>query len=78
MVDVSARYNRSHTRAVLRRAEAGERFRVTVDGAPVAQIEPIERYVWVSGSVMERAVRNAPADTALLDDVAVMREQLAE
>jgi antitoxin (DNA-binding transcriptional repressor) of toxin-antitoxin stability system len=66
------------TRAVLRRAEAGERFRVTVDGAPIAQIGPIERHVWVSGSAMEQAVRNAPADTALLDDVAVMREQLAE
>jgi prevent-host-death family protein len=76
--DVSARDLRNHTAAVLRRAEAGERLRVTVSRRPVAQLGPLDRAAWVSGPAMERLLREAPADAALLDDLRPLREQTIE
>jgi prevent-host-death family protein len=46
--DVSVRELRNHTADVLRRVEAGERLRVTVDRRPVAELAPLPaRDVWV-------------------------------
>lgn len=46
--DVSVRELRNHTSEVLRRVEAGERLRVTVDRRPVAELAPLPtRQVWV-------------------------------
>jgi prevent-host-death family protein len=73
--EVSARDLRNHTAAVLRRAEAGERLRVTVARRPVAQLGPLERTAWVSGPAIERVLREAPADAGLLEDLAPLREQ---
>ena len=42
METIGVRELRSNVAAVLRRAGAGERIVVTVDGAPVAQLGPIE------------------------------------
>jgi prevent-host-death family protein len=76
--EVSARDLRNHTAAVLRRAESGERLYVTVSRRPVAQLGPLERTTWVSGAAMERVLREAPADSGLLDDLAPLREQTVE
>ena len=78
MSEVSARDLRNHTAAVLRRAESGERLYVTVSRRPVAQLGPLERIAWVSGAAMERVLREAPADSGLLDDLAPLREQTVE
>jgi prevent-host-death family protein len=78
MSDVSARDLRNHTAAILRRAESGERLRVTVSRRPVAQLGPLQRATWASGPAMERVLHEAPADTALLDDLAVLRGQAIE
>jgi antitoxin (DNA-binding transcriptional repressor) of toxin-antitoxin stability system len=46
--DISVRELRNHTADVLRRVEAGERLRVTVDRRPVAQLGRLPaRDVWV-------------------------------
>jgi prevent-host-death family protein len=46
--DVSVRELRNHTAEVLRRVEAGERLRVTVDRRPVAELVPLpSRATWV-------------------------------
>ena len=46
--DVSLRELRKHTADVLRRVEAGERMRVTVDRRPVAELAPLPaRDTWV-------------------------------
>ena len=46
--DVSVRELRNHTADVLRRVEAGERLRVTVDRRPVAELSPLPRRdTWV-------------------------------
>lgn len=75
MGDVSARDLRNHTAAILRRVEAGERLRVTVSRRPVAELAPLGRATWVSGAAFERVLADAPADPALLDDLAPVRGQ---
>lgn len=75
MTDVSARDLRNHTAAVLRRVEAGERLRVTVSRRPVAELGPLGRPLWISGAAMQRVLREAPVDRALLEDLAALREQ---
>jgi antitoxin (DNA-binding transcriptional repressor) of toxin-antitoxin stability system len=64
--------------SVLRRVEAGERMRVTVSRRPVAELAPLRRPEWVSGAAMERVLRDAPADSGLLEDLAGLREQTVE
>ncbi len=41
MADVASRELRNHTREVLARVEAGEEIRITIDGRPVARLEPL-------------------------------------
>ena len=43
MTDVPARELRNDVSAVLRRVEAGERLRVTVNGRPVAELVPLPK-----------------------------------
>lgn len=67
--DVSVRELRNHTAAVLRRVEAGERLRVTVDRRPVAELSPLPaRETWVPRQrVLDALVQ---ADPALSADLA--------
>jgi prevent-host-death family protein len=65
--DVSVRDLRNHTAEVLRRAEAGERLRVTVDRRPVAELGPLPaRDVWVP--------RQRVVDSLVQADVALRNE----
>ena len=68
--NVSVRELRNHTAEVLRRVEAGERVRVTVDRRPVAELAPLPaRDAWVPRArVME----------ALVQTDAGLRNELAE
>lgn len=60
---------RNHTAAVLRRVEAGERLRVTVDRRPVAELVPLpSRATWVPRRrVLEGLTQ---ADSGLRDELA--------
>ena len=78
MADVSSRDLRNHTADVLRRVEAGERVRISVNRRPVAELVPLDRPRWASGAAIERILHDAPADTALLDDLAAIRGQVVE
>jgi antitoxin (DNA-binding transcriptional repressor) of toxin-antitoxin stability system len=78
MLEIADHELRDHTIAILRRAEAGEQMRVTIDRCPVAQLGPIERNHWASGPAMEQAMRQASAEASLLDDLASIRGQLVE
>ncbi len=55
--------------------EAGERLTLTVNRRPVADIVPhVEvRDPWVPSGELRRIVSEAPADPALLDDLAEIR-----
>jgi prevent-host-death family protein len=67
--DVSVRELRNHTADVLRRVEAGERLRVTVDRRPVAELTPLAaRDVWVARD--RTVVALVQADPALREDLA--------
>jgi prevent-host-death family protein len=67
--DVSVRELRNHTAEVLRRVEAGERLRVTVDRRPVAELAPLPRRdTWVA---RERVLSTLiQADPELRDELA--------
>ncbi len=66
---VSVRELRNHTADVLRRVEAGERLRVTVDRRPVAELAPLPRRdVWVPRERVLAALTQA--DAALREDLA--------
>jgi prevent-host-death family protein len=67
--DISVRELRNHTADVLRRVEAGERLRVTVDRRPVAELIPLpSRATWVPRQrVLEGLTQ---ADSGLRDELA--------
>ena len=67
--DVSVRDLRNRTAEVLRRVEAGERLRVTVDRRPVAELAPLPaRATWVPRQRVLDAL--AQADSGLRDELA--------
>jgi len=76
--NVSSRDLCNHTADVLRRVEAGERVRISVNRRPVAELVPLERPRWTSGAAMERILRDSRADEALLYDLAAIRGQVIE
>jgi prevent-host-death family protein len=54
---------RNQVGEVLRRVEAGERLTVTVSGRPVAELSPVHKHRWVSGTALTRVWRGpAPRD----------------
>lgn len=59
---------RNQVSRVLRRVEAGEVLTVTVSGRPVAELSPLGRPRWVSGSALER-VWHGPRPSDLDEDL---------
>ena len=59
---------RNNVGAVLREAEAGEEFTVTVAGRAVAHLGPVSGPRWVSGAAL-RAVGDTPAPRTLASDL---------
>ena len=59
---------RNNVGEVLRRAEAGEEFTITVAGRPVAQLGPARRRQWVSGPELDR-IWATPAPQTLAEDL---------
>jgi prevent-host-death family protein len=52
---------RNNVGEVLRRAEAGEEFTVTVAGRPVACLGPVRPRQWVRGPALQRVWQTPPA-----------------
>jgi prevent-host-death family protein len=78
--EVSVRDLRNSTAAVVAAVQAGEELTLTVNHRPVADIVPhVERRSpWVAASELRRIARDAPADAALLDDLADVRGALLD
>lgn len=76
--EVSSRDLRNRTAEVLRRVEAGERVRVNVNRRPVAELVPLGRPRWFNAAAFQRLIGEAPADPALLSDLAEIRQQTVE
>ncbi|HEX8050067.1 MAG TPA: type II toxin-antitoxin system prevent-host-death family antitoxin [Solirubrobacterales bacterium] len=69
MPQIPQKQLRNEVGEVLRRAEAGEVFTITVSGRPVAKLGPIARdRTWVDGSVLEE-LGKLPVDENLADDL---------
>ena len=68
---------RNNVADVLRRAEAGEEFTITVAGRPVAQLGPAHRRQWVSGAELAK-VWDAPAPQTLAEDLEQFPGELAD
>lgn len=77
MTTIPQKELRNNVGEVLRRAEAGEEFTVTVSGRPVAWLGPARPRQWVSGAVLER-IWETPAPETLADDLARFPGELTD
>jgi prevent-host-death family protein len=59
---------RNDSSEILREAEAGERFVITVNGRPVAVLGPYERRQWVPAQSV-RELLATPTDPTVLTDL---------
>lgn len=69
MTTIPQKELRNNVGDVLRRAEAGEEFTITVAGRPVAQLGPTVKRRWVGAAALER-VFETPAPRTLRGDLA--------
>lgn len=68
---------RNNVAEVLRRAEAGEEFTITVAGRPVAQLGPTRRRQWVSAPELAK-IWTTPAPKTLARDLERFPSDLAD
>ena len=69
VADVGTRELRNNTRDLLSRVEAGEAIRITIDGRPVAVLQPTGRPRWMPRDVLVRRLLTRQADAALRGDL---------
>ncbi len=68
---------RNNVGEVLRRAEAGEQFTITVSGRPVAELGPVRTRRWVSSAALAD-LWATPPDPTLVADLEVFGGQLID
>ena len=68
---------RNNSGEILRRAEAGERFTITVAGRPVANLGPASRRQWISTNDLDDLWR-LPADPSLARDLEAFTGDLGD
>lgn len=74
MATIPQRELRNHVAAVLRRAEAGERLTITVDGRPVAELGPLSgRRTPAAAGDLEAILRDTPVDPRWATELAEER-----
>ena len=79
MTVIAQRQLRNEVGAILRRAEAGERFTVTVDGRPVAELAPLASTARpVTLDALRLVLAEVPADPAWLSEALAERARERE
>jgi prevent-host-death family protein len=68
---------RNNVAEILRRAEAGEKFTITVSGRPVAQLGPARTRQWVDSATLQD-LWEAPSDPTLMKDLESMGGDLVD
>jgi prevent-host-death family protein len=68
MRTIPQRELRNNSARVLREAEAGEVFTITVDGRPVATLGPYRRREWVPAAAI-REILATPTDETLIAEL---------
>jgi prevent-host-death family protein len=66
---IAQRELRNQSGEILRQAEAGEQFTITVDGRPVAVLGPYQKRQWVPTKALLEALRGVPPDLTLMDEI---------
>jgi prevent-host-death family protein len=77
MTTIPQKELRNHVGEVLRRAQAGEEFTVTVSGRPVARLGPVRPRQWVAGPALQR-IWETPAPQTLDADLARLPGEIAD
>jgi len=78
MKTIPQRVLRNQSGKVLREAEAGQQFTITVDGRPVAQLGPVPRLrQWVPRADVVLLLGQAGRDPGFFDEIAALSEPLA-
>ena len=77
MATIPQKELRNNVGEVLRRAEAGEEFTVTVAGRQVARLGPVRPRQWVAGPALQR-VWQTPAPETLAEDLARFPGEMAD
>ena len=77
MVVIPQKELRNNVGDVLRRAEAGEEFTITVAGRPVAQLGPARRRQWVNGSELAK-LWDTPVPETLTEDLERFPSEIAD
>lgn len=68
MATIPQKELRNNVGEVLRRAEAGEQFTITVSGRPVAELGPVRARRWVSSAALAD-LWATPPDPTLKEDL---------
>ena len=77
MAEIPQKELRNNVGEVLRRAEAGEEFTVTVSGRPVAHLGPVRARQWVKGPALDR-IWDTPAPQGMLEDLAAFPGEIVD
>ncbi|MEA2253443.1 MAG: hypothetical protein QOI62_468 [Solirubrobacteraceae bacterium] len=77
MTTIPQKELRNNVGDVLRRAEAGEEFTVTVAGRPVARLGPAKPRQWVAGPQLQQ-VWETPAPATLAEDLERLPAELSD
>jgi prevent-host-death family protein len=79
MTEIASRELRNNTRSLLDRVQAGEEVTITVDGRPVAILQPVGRRPrWLGHDEFARRVASNQADAALRDELAKLAPDSTE
>jgi prevent-host-death family protein len=77
MATIPQKELRNHVGNVLRRAEAGEHFTITVSGRPVAELGPIRARQWVSSAQLSD-LWSTPPDPTLNEQLQHLDEEVRD
>lgn len=82
MTSLSVREFRNQSGDTLRRVRAGERFTITSNGEPVAELTPVDRAArplrWAPIAEVRELLVGARSDPALREELAGLREQTTD
>ena len=73
MTTIAQRELRNNVGDVLRRAEGGERFTITVNGRPVAELGPVSVTRFADPAALARVLRSTPVDAGWSEELERMR-----
>jgi prevent-host-death family protein len=72
MRTIAQRELRKHSGGILRQAESGQRFVITVNDRPVAVLGPYQKQQWVPKADVLHILRSGPPDPEFFDDLGDM------